>query len=193
MRETEADVETDDADLVAAARVDPETFAALYERYVGPIYRFCYVRLGGREAAEDATSEVFLRAFAGLGDYRGGAFAAWIYRIARNVIADRHRRWLPKDTIDAAEDVAAALSTPEESAVEQAEREELRRAVAMLPNDQRAAIELRLAGWPDKQIGEALGKTVAAVKKLRFRAVRRLRKFLIPAREGLKEGHDVDA
>ncbi len=48
--------EMDDATLVAAARSDRQQFSAIYDRYVTPIYRYCYVRLGSREEAEDATS-----------------------------------------------------------------------------------------------------------------------------------------
>ncbi len=193
MHETQAKVEADDAALVAAAREDPGAFAALYDRYLGPVYRYCYVRLGSREAAEDATSEVFLKAFAGLGGYRGGTFPAWIYRIAGNVIADRQRQRRPNSPIDAASDTVAAALTPEEAAVSGAERDELRSAVATLPQDQRAAIELRLAGWPDERTAATLGKTVAAVKKLRFRAVRRLRRLLVSVGEHAKEARDEEA
>ncbi len=42
--------------------------------------------------AEDATGEVFLRALAGLDSYRGGVVAAWLFRIAHNVILDVRRR-----------------------------------------------------------------------------------------------------
>lgn len=66
----------DDAALVADARSQPEKFAVLYERYLNQVYRYCYLRLGSREAAQDATSETFLKALAGIGRYRGGSFAA---------------------------------------------------------------------------------------------------------------------
>ena len=48
--------------LVAAARRDPDAVAALHERHVDPIYRFCLRRLGDRDAAEDATAQVFTKA-----------------------------------------------------------------------------------------------------------------------------------
>lgn len=82
----------DDASLIAAARADPRAFAPLYDRYFQPIYRYCYVRLADREAAEDATSEIFFKALNGLSGYRDGLVAAWLFRIAHNVIVDIHRR-----------------------------------------------------------------------------------------------------
>lgn len=185
--------EEDDDTLATAARADPQAFAALYERYLGSVYRYCYVRLGSREAAQDATGDVFLKALAGLSGYRGGRFAAWIFRIARNAVTDRHRRGRPTEPIEAARDLEGAGSTPEEVAVAHAERETLLRALATLPDDQRAAMELRLADWPDERTAAALGKTVAAVKKLRFRAVRRLRKVLASKMEHPEEGHDEEA
>ena len=89
---TGAGAADDDAALVAAARNDPRAFGALYECYLNPVYGYCYVRLGSREAAEDLTSEVFIKALAGLDCYRGGLFVAWLFRIARNVVIDAQRR-----------------------------------------------------------------------------------------------------
>ncbi len=169
--------EMDDATLVAAARSDRQQFSAIYDRYVTPIYRYCYVRLGSREEAEDATSDVFLKSLARLHTYRGGNFAAWIYRIAHNAVVDRqrHRRpYLPMDSVETMADTPLS----DQGAMDPTDQERVRRHVATLPDDQRASIELQLAGWPDSRISEALGKSVAAVKKLRFRAVRRLRRAL---------------
>ena len=180
---TEAEVEVDEALLVAAARSDREQFGALYDRYVAPIYRYCHVRLGNREEAEDATSEVFLKALAGLHAYRGGNFAAWIYRIAHNSVVDRQRRRRPEVPLQLVEDTVSDELPPDQRAIAQAEQERLRQHIAALPDDQRAAIELRLAGWPDARTAAALRKSVAAVKKLRFRAVRRLRKALVVANQ----------
>lgn len=64
-----------DATLVAAAQADSQAFAPLYARYLQPIYRYCYRRLGTCVMAEDATSEVFVKALAGLPRYRGAPFA----------------------------------------------------------------------------------------------------------------------
>jgi len=52
--------EVDDATLVAAAQTDPRAFAPLYHRYVYPVYRSCYRRLGNQHAAEDATGRIFI-------------------------------------------------------------------------------------------------------------------------------------
>lgn len=169
--------EADDERLAATARADLRAFAPLYARYAGPIYRYCSARLGSREAAEDATSEVFTKALAALDRYREGVFAAWLFRIAHNVTSDLRRR-PPHAPLDAADDRADPAHGVEETAVARAEHEAVWAALATLPDDQRATIELQLAGWPDERIAGALGRSPAAVRMLRLRAHRRLRLLL---------------
>lgn len=179
----------DDADLVAAARQDPQAFALLYERYVNQIFGYCYVQLGDRTAAEDATSEVFLKALQALKGFRNGIFAAWLLTIARHTVIDLRRRKRATTPID---DAAGWLPdpghTPETAAVDRAERVALRKAIADLPDDQRAAIELQMAGWSGEQIANALGKTPAAVYMLRVRALARMEKSLAKAGWGSGDG-----
>ncbi len=175
-----APTEPDDAALVTAARVDPRAFAGRYDRYVGPVYGYCYTRLGDREAAEDATSEVFAKALAALGGYRDRTFAAWLFRIARNVVVDVHRRRRATEPLAAAGEAPDPDRTPEEVIVGREECAALRAALARLPDDQRVAIECQLAGWSGQQTADALGRSADAVKMLRFRAHARLRKLLQP-------------
>src|SRR5215210_9538086 len=61
----------DEVAIIALAKRDPAAFAPLYQEYLSPIYRYCYRRLGSREAAEDATGLVFERALRALPTFRG--------------------------------------------------------------------------------------------------------------------------
>lgn len=167
--------------LVAAAAADPCAFTPLYERYLVPIYRYAYGRLASRELAEDATSEIFVRVLAGLPGYRGGLFVAWLFRIARNVVTDTQRRARPQASLDAMVAVSDETPTPEDLVTACGEMELLRSAISRLPDDQRAAVELSLMGWTAEQTARSLGKSAAAVKMLRYRALRRLRKGMINA------------
>ncbi len=171
--------EPDDAALVAAAQAHPPAFAALYQRYVGRVYQYCYVRLGGREAVEDATSEVFIKAYAALPRYRDASFAAWLFRIASNVVIDLHRARRPTAPLIAAGDRPDPARSPEDLAIASSERAAVQAALARLPDDQRAAVELGYAGWSGQEIAAALGRSPAAVKQLRFRGLSRLRLLLI--------------
>jgi len=167
--------EADDADLVAAARANPAAFAPLYARYLQPVYRYCYLRLGERGAAEDATSEVFLKALAALPHYRDHSFSGWLFTIAHNVVTDALRRRRPGASLDAAVEPADIEPTPEEAALT---AEGQRALLALLPEDQRAVVALRLAGLSGTEIARALGRSVGAVKSLQFRAMTRLRASL---------------
>ena len=177
--QTAPGVSGDDSDeqLMAAAQSDGRAFASLYERYLNRIYRYCYNRLGSREAAEDATGEIFLKALAGLERYHGGIFAAWLYTIARNVITGYYRKNRPAEPWEGME-----RSDPEQRPEQAAETQEqwaaLQTALAGLTEDQRAAVELPAAGWSDAQIANALGKSPAAVKMIRYRAMKRLQQHL---------------
>lgn len=183
----------DDDTLVAAAKANPEAFTALYQRYVGPVYRFCYVRLGTLQEAEDAASQVFARALAGLGDYRGGAFAVWLFRIAQNTVIDTVRCRRPAQGLDAIVDRGDPAPGPEDETLARAEGEALRQALGQLTDEQRVAIELQLAGWSGPQIAEVLGKSPQAIKMLRFRALQRLRVFLCRGAGQDEEVHDGHA
>jgi len=182
--------EPNDAELVIAARANPRAFIPLYERYLGPVYRYCYVRLDSREAAEDATSDVFLKALARLPSLHGQAFAAWLFRIAHNVVVDIYRRRRPTHPLETAEDQSDPTQAPDADVEARAEHEALYAALAQLPDEQRATVELKLAGWSGEQIAAALGKSQAAVKMHRYRALDRLRTLLAQAEEGTGEDHN---
>lgn len=184
--------EPDDAALVAAARADPCAFAALYRRYARPIYRYCCLRLESRAAAEDATSEVFVKALAALPRYRDGAFAAWLFQIAHNVVQDAHRRRRLTEPGAAIPDAPDPAPTPEEVALGQAGWEALRAALAALPERQRRVVELQVAGWSLAQSAEALGTSPGTVKVMRYRALARLRVLLSGAGQGAITEADHD-
>lgn len=189
------DAGTDVASLVAAARADRQAFRPLYERHVDQIYRYCLLKLGTREAAEDATSEVFLRAVARLDTYGGGPFAGWLFRIAQRVVADFYRQprrglpsGLPAGTVvtplEAAEKVTDPDPMPEEAAIARSEHDAVLAALVELPTDQRTLVELQLAGLTTNEIATALGRGSGAVRMLRLRAFARLRPAL--ARSGFE-------
>lgn len=167
-----------DEQLAAAAQVDPQAFTPLYERYLGRIYRFCYNRLGDRQAAEDATSEVFLQALAHLPAYHSGNFGAWLYTIARNVVIAHYRRRRFSESLDAGHAAGHAAAPAHDPLAGQAERTALLLALEQLNDEQRAAVELPAAGWADAQIGAILGKSEAAVRMIRYRAMQRLQTLL---------------
>ncbi len=86
--------EADERLLIEAAQKDPARFAELYESNFERVYAYVVRRVGDRAETEDLTSEVFHHALANLQrfEWRGIPFAAWLYRIAANLISDRWQR-----------------------------------------------------------------------------------------------------
>ena len=158
--------------LVEAAKRDPSSFAALYEAHFERIYAFVAHRVRDRSIAEDLTAEVFRHALAAIGgfEWRGVPFAAWLYRIAANEIADHAAK-------TARERGSVSKDEPMQDEVELIEhRTTLFRLVDELPADQRRVVVLRFAEERSiREVAEAIGRTEGAVKQLQWRALQTLR------------------
>ncbi len=166
-----------DAVLVRQAQQNPAAFAALYRRYVAPIHRYLYSRLGNIADAEDVTAEVFTEALRSLPRYRErGAFAAWLFTIARRKAVDHHRHTaahLPFDETPIPGDPIGV--DPLSQSIRQEALEELGHLVRRLSEDEQELLRLRFAaGLSYRQIGELVGRSEAAAKM----AVHRLCKEL---------------
>jgi RNA polymerase sigma factor (sigma-70 family) len=178
--EPPVEVVSDDAELVALAQANPRSFELLYHRYVNPVHRYCYRRLGNREAAEDATSLVFTKAFTALPNFHSGSFRSWLFTIAYHVIADDLRARRPTLEIDAAAALSAVGPSPEDFAVLADSQRTVTALLARLPDGQRQVIELRLAGLTGGEIARVLGRSLPAVKIAQLRGYARLRDLLAP-------------
>jgi len=167
-----------------SAPLDRHAFAAFYQGYFDPIYRYCYARLGSQERAEDAAQQVFVRALEAIDRYQESGHAReWLFVIAHNVVANEAAR-RTASSLALEDDLPDAAASPERLALDAAERRALREAVARLPKDMRRAIELRIAGFTGRQVAAELGRSVDAVKMLQGRAITRLRAELGDRRGG---------
>lgn len=170
--------------LVEAAQGDPARFAELYEYCFAPVYAYIVRRVRNRDEAEDLTAEVFQKALASLPRFkwRGVPFAAWLYRIASNMIADRAQR-IAGSVVEASgedleHDAPVDSQKDTQESLEEVERQaQLFRLVEELADDQRRVVVMRFAEEKSiRQIAQALGRTEGAVKQLQFRAIENLRK-----------------
>jgi RNA polymerase sigma-70 factor (ECF subfamily) len=169
--------------LVARAVHDPEAFAALYDRYVGPVYRYAYRRLGAHQDAEDVTAQTFRQALEAMDrfEWRGLPFGAWLFRIAHNQIVDQRRNDRAPRSLDGAIEVMpdAGADDPEERLVFREELDRAWTAVAALPPLQRRAVTLRFArDLSHAEVGAIIGRSEAATKQLVYRAMKTLREEL---------------
>jgi RNA polymerase sigma-70 factor (ECF subfamily) len=167
--------EADERLLIEAAQKDPARFAELYENNFERVYAYVVRRVGDRAETEDLTSEVFHHALANLQrfEWRGIPFAAWLYRIAANLISDRWQR----SGREVADEAQMELAQVSPAAIEEVERKAtLFRLVDTLPAEQRRVVVLRFVEEKSiKEVAREIRKTEGAVKQLQFRAISSLR------------------
>ncbi len=172
----------DDASLVARAkRGDREAFGWLYERYLDPLYRYVQSHVGNPRDAEDLTEQVFLRAYQALDGYqpRGHPFSAFLYKVARNLLIDKHRLQKEELPIDSADVPQADVRSMDDQLIDQMENEALRRALADLPQDYAEVIRLRmLLSLPTETVAAWMGRSEGSIRVLQYRALKALRKRL---------------
>lgn len=162
-----------------AGRGDREAFRELFDRYHGRVYRYAYGRIGGGpEEAQDVTQEVFVAAWQGLPRFRyehDGSFPAWLFGIARNVVATHQRRSSRNRNVSM--ELLPEVGVEFEGSV--ISRELLVGAMLCLPESQREILLLRFwTGLSLKEVAKVLGKSESAVSTTQLRALRRLRKRL---------------
>jgi RNA polymerase sigma-70 factor (ECF subfamily) len=183
-----------DRGLVEAARRDPSHFDALYRKYLAQVYSYAFYELRDHHAAEDATERTFMQALAGLPRFEErvdefiasrvvmaaadtteiSTFRVWLFRIARNVVANERRRdrRRPVSSLDE----VAELTAPGDFVDAAATREAVGaawKAVARLPEDRRRAVTLRFVDeMSTAEIAAVLGRSEGAVRVLLHRALR---------------------
>ena len=164
--------EPDERRLVEAAQRDPRRFAELYELHFHRVYGYVSRRVQTREEAEDLTGDVFHQALAAIKsfEWRGTPFAAWLYRIAGNAIADRWKRGARESRDPAPEQV------DEKSMKDVEQHAALHQLVDRLPVEQRRVVLMRFVEQRSiREIAQEMRKTEGAVKQLQFRALQNLR------------------
>ena len=190
-----------DAQLMLQVRAgDAQSFELLLARHRRPVVRYLTRMIGNQAVAEELAQEVFLRVYRARDGYEPTAkFTTWLYRIATRLALNAIRDGKPERrvlSLDAAApqetprpEAADGRATREQELLEQAGLALIRRAVAELPDKQRAAVLMHKYEELDyQQIAGVLDCSISAVKSLLFRAYERLRTELAPLGRGAKKG-----
>jgi RNA polymerase sigma-70 factor (ECF subfamily) len=185
-----------DEELVAAFQGgDVAAFDTLVERWERKIQGAIYRILHSDDEARDLCQETFLKAFRGLGSFRGQAqFSSWLYQIALNLCRDRMRRRKTRTWVSLDEMGDAAPADRGASALELVENRDLSRrvaaAIAALPEEQREAIILKeYEGRTFPEIAEILDVPVSTVKTRLYRGLDQLRRRL--EQQGIRGSSDA--
>lgn len=177
-----------DAQLMLRVRDgDEECFRVLLEKHRNPVIRFVYRMVQDRAVSEELAQEVFLRVYRSRGTYEPTArFTTWLFRIATHLALNwlrdgRNERGQQRlddegDGETPVREVADRRPTVEQRMVDQTRLQEVRDAIAMLPEKQRAAVLMhKYEEMEYAQIAQVLECSESAVKSLLFRAYESLR------------------
>src|SRR6478672_3052594 len=175
---SEGEAAGDDAsDVAAAAAGDVRALERVYRRHAARIHSTA-VRMLGAEEADDATQDVFMRAWQRLGQFRGdSAFGTWLFRLAvnvmlsrREVVAIRNKRHV--DDAELVESLSSTEASPELGLDFQA-------AIARLPPGMRQIFVLHdIEGYKHDEIAAMLGIAQGTSKSQLHRVRMLLRKYL---------------
>jgi RNA polymerase sigma-70 factor (ECF subfamily) len=175
--------ELDDAALAReAASGNREAFDVIVERHRRAIYQVCYRFVHSHEDASDLAQDAFVRAWKGLKNFKGqSALSTWLYRIAVNVCLNRVSEKRPgREPIESTDQFADTRIEGAHHAIVREERAAaVRKAIAGLPDKQRATVILRAYHeMSHQEIAAVLGSSEGAVKANFFHALNNLKKIL---------------
>lgn len=178
---------TDEKLVARTLAGDRNAFRTLVERHYTAVSRLCRSILRHPEDAEDATQEVFIRAYQALSQFQGrGAFGAWLRRLTVNHCLNRTQGSAARAARNSysldlmAETLPAAHEDdPEEQILRAEERARIKAELDELPPSQRAALGLRLLeGLSYEEIASLMGVPVNSVRSWLHRGRARLREAL---------------
>ena len=173
---------SDEAQLIQAAkRGERVAFAEIYQRHYDAVYTYLFYRCSDPMLAEDLAGEVFLRLVERISSYtyRGQSILAWLYTVARNLLADHYRQARRDDPLPLEERIVAASSDPSQTAERRLEQACLARAMQHIAESHRQVILLRFVeGLSHAETAQILGRTENATKVLQHRALKALRRAL---------------
>lgn len=163
--------------LITAAQEDLNRFEDLYDLYFRKVYGYFISRINNRATAEDMTSQTFLKALEGFGNYRfdGKPFGAWLFRIAHNLRVDFYRQQKAPlvdleqaSGVQSKEDVANKVHT--KMLYEQVEE-----LLNEFDAEEKEIILLKLSsGLKFREIAKIMGKSESTIKSKYFRTLKNL-------------------
>lgn len=152
------------------------------KRHQDAAYRVAVSITKNEDAARDVVQDAFLKAFRGLGGFRGdSSFRTWLLTITANEARGVLRKIvrMRETALDDAGPVSSGELDPAEQAVVADESERARSMLRSLPEKQRMSVALRIEeGLSFREIGEVIGSSEGAARVNYFHGIRRLRELM---------------
>ncbi|MDD5605936.1 MAG: sigma-70 family RNA polymerase sigma factor [Patescibacteria group bacterium] len=160
--------------VLASQSGDERAFGQLYEVWAGKVYRFVYIKVKSVPVAEDLTSEIFLKAWQKIHQFKpkeGAKFSSWLYAIARNAVVDYYRVSSRREI--SFEDLPEMADLEGEEPYTEAS--ELEAVLDKMPAEYAKVLRLRFAEEiPIARVAQIMKKKEANVRALTHRALKRL-------------------
>jgi RNA polymerase sigma-70 factor (ECF subfamily) len=172
--------------LARARRLEADALAEIHDRYYPAVYRYVAYRVSDTATAEDLTSEVFTRLLSALRDRTApqNTLQGWLYGVAARVVSDHHRKRYRAPSVELDESMPSADDNPLDLLQAALTRDELRKALSELTQEQQTVIALRYGSdMPIREVAQVMGKTEGSIKQLQARAIAALARRLAPVSE----------
>lgn len=169
-----------DALVLKSQNGDQEAFAALYDIFVDPIYRYIFFKVKDREV-EDLVEDVFVKVWRNIKKYekrKGVTFSAWVFRIAHNIVVDYYRTAKNREYDELPEQIVDHRREKDTSLLAEREinKDILAKALSNIKESYREIIVHKyLNDLSNKEIADLTGKTEGSLRILQFRALKALR------------------
>jgi RNA polymerase sigma factor (sigma-70 family) len=168
-----------------------DDYVDLYRQYLPRILNYVRLRVNDADLAQDLAAAVFERAVSRQHTLRRReAFGAWLFQIARNVVAGHYRGRRPTVALDLIDEPTAADPSPSEALQQREELARLRAALDSLSEREQEIIRLKFGGGlGNNEIGKILRLRAGHVAVILYRALRKLRARLEGA-DGFSDSAD---
>ena len=163
--------------MEAIAQGNAGAFTALVKRHINSVVRYALRYVGFHGDAEDIAQETFIRLWkhAANWEQQGFSLRSWLYRITYNLCIDHLRKRKQTTSIDD-ETSLSSLEQPDEALVEQQQQQEIKKALASLPERQHSAIILCIyQGLTNIEAAQVMDISVEALESLLSRGRRTLK------------------
>jgi len=168
-------------ELASLRALDPQTVAAIHDRYFPELHRYARYRTGEDQASEDIAAETLVRLLEAVSRGRGPktSLRGWLLGTADHLVKEHFRRSLGRPQVSLSDELIAHTGDPAGSAERRATTRSLQEALQHLTPEQQHVLALRFGGdFSLEETASAMGKKANAIKALQFRALAALRRSL---------------